>query len=187
MVTNMTQLIYQPILTILMQDSWWYLWLYDSNIAHKILIFLKLSCMWKLGIFWHVRSDAYIHGARLLTMPWDFMGFSQICTSTSPYNTRRSHQFTSSSNTMTSFCSTNIPHQLFFSHQIQYWNIFKTILSSWNQYSIIYNGPTHMITVGDSWHSLKIIRANGKNARIIQMAIFGQFDSGNRVKGPELV
>jgi hypothetical protein len=40
---------------------------------------------------------------------------------------------------------------------------------------------------GDSWHSLKFIRADEKNIRIIYMTIFGQFDSGNRVKDPELV
>jgi hypothetical protein len=40
---------------------------------------------------------------------------------------------------------------------------------------------------GDSWHSSKIIRADEKNARIIKMTIFGPFDSGNRVKDPELV
>jgi hypothetical protein len=40
---------------------------------------------------------------------------------------------------------------------------------------------------GDSWHSLKIIHADEKNVGIIYMTIFGQFDSGNRVKGPELV
>jgi hypothetical protein len=40
---------------------------------------------------------------------------------------------------------------------------------------------------GDLWHSLKIICADKKNTGIIYMTIFGQFDSGNKVKGPELV
>jgi hypothetical protein len=40
---------------------------------------------------------------------------------------------------------------------------------------------------GDSWHSSKIIPADEKNKGIIQMTNFGQFDSVNKVKGPELV
>ena len=51
-------------------------------------------------------------------------------------------------------------------------------------------GCVHMLRrlwAGDLWHSNKIIRADEKNTGIMEMTIFGQFDSRIKVKGPELV